>query len=237
MLLGSQGWRRPYVLPRGHERFTHAITFQIPPRVEIDLHQHIAHRALGLRIATDEVLRNSVHFEIAGHTVLAPCRRDRLIHAAIHTMASRGRYRRLSSVADVLRLAESCVGEAESALQHSEQWRIRPLVAQAVIDAYETAQLPCPTPWISAVQRPAVHRDRLIERAYLGTGRRPIWEEVAYLRLMDGWLDRGRYVAGFFATGPEYSTKKRRSGPLSQSRYLWVANTIGQKASKVTRGL
>ena len=95
------------VPPRHHDRFTHAITFRRTPRVEVDLHQHIAHRALGQLIPTHELLADSVQYEIAGRQLRALSRPDRLIHAAIHAVSSRGAYHPLSTTADVLLLAEA----------------------------------------------------------------------------------------------------------------------------------
>jgi hypothetical protein len=124
-ILDLHGASRPYALPSGHERFTHAVTFRSPGQVEVDLHQHIAHRALGQLIPTDALLARRVPFGLAGRTLHALHRHDRLIHASVHTFASRDSYRRLSSLADVLLLAESMAGEAPEVLACADRWRVR----------------------------------------------------------------------------------------------------------------
>ena len=87
-LLGAAGWQRGDTLPTGHEAYTHGVTIT-RDGLELDLHQRMAPRALGLRIPT-----------LASSTV--PCRSssptppcsldeiDRLIHSTVHAVASRG---------------------------------------------------------------------------------------------------------------------------------------------------
>lgn len=222
VVLEAHGWGQAYVLPRHHERFTHAITFRQGRRVEVDLHQRIAHRALGLLMPPSELLAASVAYEIAGRTLRALCPSHRLIHAAVHTGASRGAYRRLSSLADVLVLAEANTASASDVLAQADRWRIRPLVGSTIEAAYATACLPLPDAWRSAGSEPGRQRNRLVDRAYLGPHRRPVAEELAYLQLMSGWRDRRRYLRGYLATDPDYAERKRRSGPFAQARYLWT---------------
>ena len=114
--LEEHGWVQAYPLPRFHDRFTHAVTFRRDGIVEVDLHQRIAHRALGLLIPTAELLRARVPLQLAGHELWALSAVDRLIHAAIHTLASRGPYRRLSSSADVLVLSRKLSSQAREVL-------------------------------------------------------------------------------------------------------------------------
>lgn len=221
-VLASNGWRQAYVLPRHHERFTHAITFRQGNRVEVDLHQRVAHRALGLLMPPDELLEAAVEYELAGHALRALCTAHRLIHAAVHTGASRGTYRRLSSVADVLVIADANAGSARGVLVQADQWRIRSLVRTTIEGAYAAASLPVPDAWRSAVLDPTRHRNTLVDRAYLGPDRRPAAEELAYVQLLPTWRDRARYLRGYFATDPDYAERKRRSGVVAQARYLWT---------------
>lgn len=211
------GWHPGYALPRHHERFTHAVTFRKTGVItEIDLHQHVAHRALGLMIPTDELLTCRTAFEVAGRRLWALSDLDRLIHACVHMVASRGSYRRLSTVADVLILCSKLEDRAVDVLERAEGWRIRPLVERAIDDAHATALLPAPGTWSAAVARPTRQRDRLVERAYLGEHRRPAVEELAYLRAMSSWRDRFLYVYGHLRmdSGPG------SGGLLPRLRYL-----------------
>lgn len=203
--LETNGWYQAYPLPRHHERFTHARTFAGVGIAEIDLHQRIGHRALGLRIPTDELLAGRVAFEVAGRRLWALARPDRFIHAAVHAVASRGQYRRLSSLVDVLVLDRRLTdAEVPALLRRSERWYVRPLVEAAVRLAHEEARLPVPDRWETAMRAPTARRDTLVERAYLGERRRPVIEELAHLRAMDRWRDRGLYVYGHLRmeTGP-----------------------------------
>jgi hypothetical protein len=220
-LLGTLGWIQAYALPRYHERFTHAVTLRSDRKVEVDLHQRLAHRALGELLPTRDLLANAVQFELAGRTLSALSKSDRLIHAAIHTQTSRPPYRRLSSSADVLVLTDQLADEAGLVLARAEAWRVRPLVEAAIRSAYDEASWPVPPPWVAAMSAPMHRRNRLVERAYLSERRRPLTEELAYLGLMHGWRDRAAYVRGFFFTDPDYSAQNERSGLVAQTRYLW----------------
>jgi len=198
LLLEREGWAQAYPLPRHHKRFAHAVTFKTAGIAELDLHQRIAHRALGLLAPSDELLRRRISFEIAGRPLWALSDVDRLIHASLHALASRGPYRRLSSVADVLVLSDRLLALSEEVLEQAESWSLRPLVQAAIEDAHAEARLELPDAWRSAIRAPLGRRNRLVERAYLAEQRRPVVEEVAHLLLLDGWGDRFRYLTGYF---------------------------------------
>lgn len=229
-LLDDAGWVQAYALPRHHERFTHAITLRNGRRVEVDLHQHIGHRALGLRIPTEALLAAAEPFDLAGCSLLALNRTDRLIHAAIHLLSSRGEYRRLSTEADVLVLADCSVDDAAAVLERAEAWRVRPLVEAALRLAHDEAALALPEGWTAAMARPLHRRDRLVERAYLGARRRPVTEELAYLRLLPNMRDRLDYITGYLTTDPDYAAQHGRRGVRSQARYLWERLRSGPEA-------
>lgn len=195
--LESRGWRQAYPLPRHHEPFTHAITFGGVGVAEVDLHQRIGHRAVGLRVPSADLLEQRTTFHVADHELWALLDVDRLIHACIHAVASRGQYRRLSSVADVLVLTRGAAGRDPTAvLARAEGWRMRALVEAGVQMAHDEAQLGVPPAWVEAMHSPLGPRDRLVEWAYLGDRRRPVIEEVAHLRAMDRWSDRALYLYG-----------------------------------------
>jgi hypothetical protein len=217
--LVAAGWSQRYALPEGHEEFTHALTFVHEAGIELDLHQRIAHRGLGVLVPTRTLLDAAVPLEIGGAQLHALGQVDRMIHAAIHAVTSRGLNRRLSSVADVLRVATATADRARDVLARAERWRVRPLVERAVRDAFATAALPVERGWAAAMRAPTRHRDRLVEQAYLGAHRRPVTEELAYLRLLPGWSPRWRYVRGYFSVGPEYAAQHGRRGFTAQARY------------------
>lgn len=190
------GWRQTYALPRHHERFTHAVTFKSHGITELDLHQRIAHRALGLLVPTGELMQHRITYRIAGRELCALGDLDRLIHAGLHAAVSRGAYRRLSSVADVLMLSHKLSSQAPEVLDRAERWRVRPLVEKAIRDAHAEAMLSLPEAWMRAVGEPTRVRDGLVERAYLAEERRPAVEEIAYLWHMSDWGDRLLYLYG-----------------------------------------
>jgi hypothetical protein len=225
-LLKSAGWSQAYRLPRYHEEFTHAVTFFASGLAELDLHQHIAHRALGLLVPTQELLADREPFDLAGRTLWALSRPDRLIHGAIHAVASRGPYQRLSSTADVLLLSRLVAPDAGALLARAERWRVRTIVERALRGAHDAAALPIPDAWKRPMAGVVHHRDRLVERAYLSTGRRPLTEELAYLRLLPSWRHRRRYLSGYLVIDQDPSG----SGGVNlrdRVRYLW---------SRVSRG-
>ena len=220
LVLERTGWRQGYVLPQHHEPFTHAVTFQGPTQIEIDLHQRIARRALGLLVPTDEILARRVPFTIAGQQLWAldePCR---FVHACLHMAAARGPYLRLSSVADVLLLSYYLEDDAASLMALADRWRVGSLVARAVSHAWERAQLPLPAGWGAALATPRRSNDRLVDRTYGDDRRHPIGEEIAYLRLMAGTRDRLAYLWGYVAVGDEYRAQKSRRGLRAQTTYL-----------------
>lgn len=218
-VIEAAGWKQGYALPSGHERFTHAVTFVLDS-MELDLHQRIAHRALGLLVPTLDLLDHAVPLEIAGTRLHALNDVDRMIHASIHAAAARGPQPRLSSIADVLLVAEQRPHLADKVLTRAEGWRVRSMVERSVRGAYAEAQLSVHAEWEAAMRSPIRRRDRLVDRAYLPLVRRPVTEELAYLRLLGGWSQRLRYIRGYVAIGPEYATQHGRSGAWAQMRYL-----------------
>jgi hypothetical protein len=220
-VLERGNWVQRYALPQGHERFTHAITF-VRDGIELDLHQRIGHRSLGLLVPTTELLDRTVAFEVGGHTVRALADVDRLIHSAIHAVTSRRPTRRLSSTADVLLLTQRCASRAAEVLERSERWRMRPLLERAATEAFRAAQLPIDARWLEAMGRPTRRRDRLVEWAYLADRRRPLVEELAYLRLLPNWSARRRYVSGYFEVGADYAEQHGRASIGSQIRYAFA---------------
>lgn len=196
MAIEEAGWRQTYALPRHHERFTHAVTFKTDGIAELDLHQRIAHRALGLLVPTPELMEHRVAYRLADRELWALGDLDRLIHAALHAATSRGAYRRLSSVADVLALSHRLNRCAHEVLDRADRWSVRPLVEAAILGAHAEAMLPMPEEWERAAAEPTRRRNRLVDRAYLGQQRRPATEELAYLRHISRWRDRMLYLYG-----------------------------------------
>jgi len=217
-LVEAEGWRQGYPLPRGHERLTHAVTFTLD-RMELDLHQRVAHRALGLLIPASELLERAAPFQIGNAQVAALDAVDRVIHAAVHT-ATAGPNVRLSSLADVLVLTDRHADKALEVLDRADRWRVRSIVQRGIGKAYEAAALEAPHHWRLAERRPGQSRDRLIEFCFAGPHRRPAAEEVAYLRLMDRWSDRVRYLVGHIAPGRDFSNVHGGTGLGGRTRYL-----------------
>ena len=218
-IVEESGWRRGYALPRGHDEFTHAVTY-VRDQMELDLHQRLGHRALGLLVPPAEVLVRAVPFEVAGIEVWALDTTDRLIHACLHSVSARPADRRLSSVVDVLLLADRHAHLADEVVERAEHWRVRSLVEHAVRDAFATAQLVLPNAWTIATRRPLRRRDRLVDWAYLRPVRRPWVEELAYLRLLGGWRSRSRYAGGYFAPSADYAEQHGRGSVFAQARYV-----------------
>jgi len=220
--LEEAGWRQAYRLPRRHEAYTHAVTFGDGSLAELDLHQRIAHRAIGRMVPTGELLDEVAPFELAGRRFRALSLPDRLIHAAVHEVASRGAYRRLSSGVDVLVLTERTASEAPQVLERADRWGVAPLLRAALEQVHAEAQLPLPPGWSTALAGSDLAGDRLVAAAYLAPKRRPLLEELAHLRVLPGWRDRVRYLAGYFVIGEDRASGAgRREGLVRRTRYLW----------------
>jgi hypothetical protein len=220
-ILAGRGWVQSYPLPPHHDRFTHAITLRGSGLLELDLHQRIGHRALGILLPTTQLLDDRVRFGLAGRDLFALSPADRLIHASIHTISSRASYRRLSSVADVLILSTALESAAASVLARAESWRVRRLIEAAVALSFQMAQLSIPAQWTTAMESPIRQRDRLVERAYLGQRRRAAFEELAYLRLLRSWKDRWLYIGGYFLADDSSAHQPMARSLISNTRYLW----------------
>lgn len=219
-VLAAEGWAQGYALPRYHQEFTHAVTL-VKGRIELDLHQRIAHRALGLLVPTQELLRDRVPLALPALESSALSATDRLIHAAIHSATSNiPQRRRVSSLADVLVLASSGGLDPSAVLGRADSWSLRPIVAAEIELAYESAGLVPSAEWMRCLAQPSRRRNRLVERAYLSPARRPVVEELAYLRLLPGWGRRARYVIGYLTPEADYARQHGRSDRWSQVRYL-----------------
>ncbi len=220
-LLAEVGWKQMHPLPRHHEAFTHAITLRRRRGPEIDLHQRIAHRAVGWQVPTNELLSSGRNFKIANVDVMALSDPDRIVHAALHDVMSRAPYHRLSSTADVLVLTSRHPDLAQEVLERAARWGVSRLVASAVEHAYQSADLPVPQAWQTRTRAALRGRPLLIDRAYLSEQRRPVLEEIAFIRAIGGSRMRSRYVAGYLFPDPEYAQRRQRFGVRAQARYLW----------------
>ena len=218
-LLQRYGWTQGYTLPTGHEEYTHAVTF-VRDGVELDLHQRVGRRALGMLVPTPELLDHAVAFETGGCAMLALDDIDRLIHSAVHAVAARYPLRMLSTLTDVLVMAHRRPGLAGEALARAEHWRLRSIVERGIRDAYAAARLELHPEWAAAMRAPIRRRDRLIDLAYATPRRRAVVEELAYLRVLDGFEDRWRYLRGYFSTDTAYAAQRGRSGVRAQLKYV-----------------
>jgi len=218
--LARSGWHEWYPLPRAHAPFAHAVTLTRGRGWELDVHQRLAHRAVGLRIPVEQLMRDRVGFELAGVEINALSANHRLVHAAVHAEMSRLESRRLSSVADVLLLATTHAAAADVVVDVVDEWRIRPLFERSIRRAFAEADLPVPATWETAMSRPLAQRDRMIEWAYGGGRRRPVREELAHLRLIQRPTERWTYLRSLLVTDEEYERRSGRRGRMAQLRYL-----------------
>jgi len=214
-VLEGRGWSQAYALPRGHRRFTHAVTFT-KDNIELDLHQHIAHRAIGLLVPTTQLLANRRHYNVAGRPLWALSDADRLVHAALHAYLSRGETKRLSSVADVLAMAARRPELAPVVTERAGLWSVANLVSVSVSAAFAAADLELPPAWREPLAKIAA--PRWVERAHLEIPGRPWTVELAYLSRLPTWSDRARYIGGHL------SGSDRRRGVRTfgeRLAYLW----------------
>ena len=216
--LSAAGWFRAYGLPGGHEKFTHAITLRDRTNVELDVHQAIAHRAVGLRVPTSELLSRAERYALPRSTQLALCANDRFLHAAVHLGTADPAHRRLSSMADVLLLAHSPEVDPFATFSSAAEWRLSWLVVRALKIAFRSAEMDVPDRWMSAIEVIPPRDDLLIRLAYRAASRRAVIEELAYLRLLSK-RDAFRYLRGYMRPDDLYRSSHGR-GPVAQSRYL-----------------
>lgn len=225
--LAGLGWTTASPVPQHHRRFTQAFVLGGDSLLEVDLHQRLRHRAPGWLISPEVLLANRVPFELGDRTAWALSDIDRVLHACVHTSGSRGSFHRLSSVADVLLLSYVCEDQAAAVVARADQFNARGFVELAVREAWQRAQLELPFGWQEALSAPGRRMDRLVERAYFGPRRRPVSEELAMLRLLPSWRDRGEYLWGYFAVGDEY--RATRGGRGIRSRVAYLAKRLGSR--------
>lgn len=202
------GWSQGYALPRWHERYTHAVTL-VRRGMELDLHQHIAHRAIGQQLDTAALISSAEYYEMAGQSRYALSAPDRMVHAAVHAVASGHAGQRLSSLSDILVMARRLQLHAVEVIERADEFRVGGLVRRGVRDAFRVAALPVPESWVSALEKPGV-TSWTVDFAYRDGRRRPLAEDLAYLAQMRSWADRGRYVAGYLMDERD-----------DRVRYLW----------------
>lgn len=207
--LGDTGWTEWYPLPERHRRFAHAITLTRGQGWELDVHQRLAHRAIGRMIPVDLLVAGRSSLRIAGTLVWALGADDRLLHAALHAELSHGVSRRLSSVGDVLLLASAMVERAPTILARANAWSLRPMIERSIASAFVLARLAVPEGWSEAMTVPA-HRDRLVELTYGGDRRHRLLEEVLHARTLSSWRDRWTYLSAFVSTGEDYAARQGR---------------------------
>lgn len=208
------GWVQGYELHEGHRPFTHAVTF-VRDGMELDLHQRVAHRALGRLIPTEQLVSRARAFELAGAEVFALDDVDRLIHSAVHAVASGPAAERLSSLADVLLGAAEQSSLAASILDRADANGVRPLVERGIRRSFQVARLAMPEAWGTAMSQPGRRRVALVDHAYLAGYRRPVLEELAHMQQLPLWRERAAYIIGFLAG--------RRAGASlpARLRYVW----------------
>lgn len=220
--LSGLGWRPASALPAGHLEFTHAFPMRHPVGGDVDLHQALGRRSIGLKIPAREICSRTTTFELAGTALRALDAGDRLVHAVVHGGTSRGVFRRLSSTADVLVLAESPAVDPAVVVERAVRWRIVALLREVLLDAHATAGVALPHRWaevLAEVERTGAGRDRLWEAAHLSPTRRAALEELAMLRDLS-WGRRWRYVSGYLRTDEAYAARHGRRGVGDQARYL-----------------
>jgi hypothetical protein len=89
-----------------------------------------------------------------------------------------------------------------------------------VRSAHTAAQVEIPAEWAQAMAAQR-RRSRLVDAAYLSSRRRPVLEELAYLRLLSGWGARRRYLAGYFVIDDHVGGSGQRVSLRERARYLW----------------
>ncbi len=115
--------------------------FRHPGGGAIDLHQHLGSRVIGRSVQTEALFAETVAFSVGGVTFRALSDTDRMIHAAVHMVASHGSYRRLSSTTDVLVMAEGGPVSPADVLERARSFGLDGLVLGALEAAYRVRGL------------------------------------------------------------------------------------------------
>ncbi len=219
-ILSGAGWIAPSATLPSHRDAVHAVPMRGPLGRDVDVHQHLAPRALGVLLDQADFFAHATTFELGDTRLGAPSVAHRLLHAAVHYEASPGRYKRLSGLVDVLLIAHRHAVNSSELCATADELGLRFLLERALRRASALSGLALPAEWVDAFARPCAKPDRLLVAAYNGETRRPVLEELAYIRLAGGPVDKVRYLSGYFRTDAAYRERFQRGGLWSQARYL-----------------
>lgn len=131
-LLQDRGYARqtPQLRPGFDRRFVKSVTMIAPDGIEIDVHRTLVDGIVGHRIDLDALFRTTHAFDIAGRTIPALGREERLLHACCH--AALAVDPRLMSVRDVAQLLIDPSTDHDRVAALAAAWGGEAVVARAV---------------------------------------------------------------------------------------------------------
>lgn len=212
-ILEGLGWTKSDILASGHDEIVHAVTHS-RDGLEVDMHQHIARRAIGRLVPTKDLLGRAIPVRITGHDLFALDDVDRLIGACIHARGGNGAPSRLTSLSDILAITKRRPRLCNATLDRAESYRVRSVVEHGILNAHATARVELHDVWQAALARAGSKKGAMVRRIYVDAKPRPIQSEIFYIGQLDSWYERFAYVSGMFQIDS--------MRPFERARYLYA---------------
>lgn len=141
-LFVGRGDHRQFHSPRPDfdRRFSKGTSFITPFGRDLDLHRTFVSGPFGLTVELPDLFETASPFVVGGETLLALGPEERFLHACFH--AALGDIPpRLVAVRDVAQILLHTPLSQERVLEQCRRWRAEPVVARAVLLAWETLRI------------------------------------------------------------------------------------------------
>lgn len=192
----------PQRRPGFDRRFAKSVTMTGTDNIEIDIHRMLCDGVFGIRVPNSELFASAEMFTLAGESIPALSRTNRLLHAAYHAVLGSPEPK-LSSLRDLARyLASPDLGPAQVA-PAAEHWNGTAVLATAIEATLTRLTFDAPNwrQWLTTVRVPQrelslVARQRH-EGSSFGRAKVDMWRELRGVR-------RFQYVAAVAIPSAEH---------------------------------
>jgi len=183
---------QPELRPGFDDRFGKEAMIKVGA-IEVDVHRTFVEGAYGLTIDMTDLFAPPYRFPLGGHEFDALPQPQRLLHACY--AAALGDWPpRLMSLRDVAQLVLNEQPHIVDVLTMAHRWRAEPVVARAIVTAWDTLALTPRPPLVEWAHRHRPSRtDRLLLAAHEGPGR-AFTRHVAAIVVLPGIADRAAYA-------------------------------------------
>ncbi|HUG86258.1 MAG TPA: nucleotidyltransferase family protein [Euzebya sp.] len=183
----------PQLRPGYDALFAKNVTLRTPDGLELDLHRNLTPEPFGTFIDQQALFTDLQTFRIGRHTFEALSPLNRFLHACYHAVL--GGDDRVVPLLDA-RMLVTEVGWQE-VVERAGSWRAQAVVARAVQAMGDRLDLPADDPlarWAAAYT--PTRYEALVLRHTVDQRARQSWRTLLTVPYLDGWRQRGAYLAG-----------------------------------------